>query len=207
VIDRLLGAALSEALGVPLSAATSRRLVRLSALSPEERRRHDGFASPERRREWRRGRAALKLLVGGDTAALRFPHPRLSLSHAAGRAVAVALDGAPPGVVGVGVDLEGPRRPREETARFFLDERERAWLAALAPAERPAELLRLWTVKEALFKADPDNDGGALADYALHAPGLPAGRARRGRRRFRYATKIVDAGTLSVAVAEDDHAH
>ena len=162
-------------------------------LSAGERAAFDRLTGELRRRDWLLGRAALKRLLGGaDTSTVRFPHPRLSLAHSGGVAVAAALDrGAPH--AGLGVDFELWRAPDARTARFFLHADER-------PREASG-LLRLWTVKEALFKATPANAGAQLLDYRLDDPGAAAGTARDGRgNAFRYASGMLPAGPLSVAV-------
>ena len=42
----------------------------------------------------------------------------------------------------------------------------------------PLHLLRLWCIKEAVFKANPGNAGQTLADYELARPGDARGEAR-----------------------------
>jgi acyl carrier protein/4'-phosphopantetheinyl transferase EntD len=166
-----------------------------AALTARERHLYAALRGDERRREWLTGRHALRVLLGllgldPDTAGYAFPHRRLSLSHAAGGALAAAAATAPPWLTGVGVDLEPPRPARPGTARFFLGDHELAWLRRLPPAGRAAEQLRLWTVKEALLKADPHNHRTVLRDYALSDPGARRGGAAVGHRppAFRYAT-------------------
>jgi 4'-phosphopantetheinyl transferase EntD len=56
-------------------------------------------------------------------------------------------------------------------ARLICDESERAWLAALPSECRASETLRLWTAKEALYKADPVQGDAIVAEYALAGPG------------------------------------
>lgn len=118
----------------------------------------------------RAGRAALRVaaaLAGlpGDPARYRFPHPRASVSHTerAG-AAAVLLDGP---ARGVGVDLEHDRPVRPGMARFYLSD-----------AEVTSDLLRLWTVKEAMFKADLDNAARMLRDYRAADPAYQCVSAR-----------------------------
>ena len=150
-----------------------------------------------RRPSWLRGRSALKRLLATlgsdeDTATIAFPHPRLSLTHSGGIAVAVSTE-----CQGTGIDLEGRRRLRPDTACFFLAlaERERSALAG-------ADLLRLWTVKEAVFKADVENGGRGLSDYVLADLQCAIGLARRrgGGRAFRYASLDWGRGVLTAAV-------
>lgn len=179
----------SRELGVPIRLHAARRTARLGALSPAERAQ---VPAGLRRQDWLLGRAALKaLLDGADTSMLRFPNRRLSLTHAAGLAVAVDAGG---GQAGVGVDYEGPRSPDPRSARFFLGEGER---------QCGGDLLRLWTVKESLFKATPDNAGAVMLDYEVADPRLLIGTATdRHGRVFRYTSRCLNEGWLTVAVCD-----
>jgi len=146
-----------------------------------------------RRTDWLRGRAALKLLLGqeSDTSTVTFPHRSLSLTHAAGWAVAAGCDADDGGHIGLGVDFEGGRRVDPRAARFFLRPHERG------------DLLRLWTVKEALFKATPDNGGAMLLDYEVADANALAGTASdRSGRRFRYTSAPLRQGWLTIAVGD-----
>jgi len=148
-------------------------------------------------RESTLGRAALDALrnrlgdVGGRP--LAFPHPRYSLSHSQGTAVAIGLFDAAPR--GIGIDLEWCRRVPAGAERFYLSDRERRRLAG-------ASRLCLWTLKEALFKADLANASTRLHHYELCTadPAHGLGVSRRGAL-FRYASLELDGGFLSVAVA------
>lgn len=158
--------------------------------------------SEPRRQDWRRGRAALRALLppGSDTADLVFPHRALSLSHAGGLAVAVRCD---EGVRGVGVDFE-PRRPAADlrVARFFLNPSERG------AATGAAALMRLWTIKEALYKAIPDNASCVLLDISLAEPGAACGDAAGPcGELLRYAAVDVADGHLAVAVCRAGSEH
>lgn len=135
--------------------------------------RYRRLASPERRRAWLAGRIAIKaarrqLGLCANASAMRFPDPSTSLTHVSGFAVAVAV---PEGALrGVGVDLEIPRVTTPRIERFFLTKRERAALA-----RRPAYLhgddrVRLWTVKEAVFKACPENHSLPLTSFEVENP-------------------------------------
>jgi hypothetical protein len=203
-----LSAWASEALGIPIAFALERRPLPEEGLSEGERARYAGFSLPRRREDWLRGRAALKTLLRSlgepeDTAGLAFPNARLSLSHSAGIAVAAGFRASPEGALGLGVDFEGRRPVKAATVRFYLSEAERSRPEAAALAE--SDLLRLWTVKEALYKADPGNRSrgwnlgayevaGSLADFA--------GSARvSGLLSFRYLSREVEEGFLSLAVS------
>lgn len=209
---------MGEALGLALVFAASRDLLDPTRLSPGERARLDAFPLARRREDWLRGRAALKSVLRAlelpeDTARIAFPHPRVSLTHSCGLAVAVGLPEAAgegslfppfPGTpAGIGLDYEARRVLRPETLRFFLSESERERLGGHPDAD---DLLRLWTVKEALFKANPGNreeDGRYLAKYLLEGPPAGAVGAARapGGRTMRYASAAAWDGMLSVAVS------
>jgi hypothetical protein len=92
-------------------------------------------------------------------------------------------------LAGVGVDLEGWREIEPGTARYFL-----------RPGE-DGDLLHLWTVKEALFKATPANAGVVFTDYAVDDPLAHEGTATdRQGRRFEYQSRRRPEGWLTVAV-------
>lgn len=100
----------------------------------------------------------------------RWPCPFASLTHSRDVAIAIAL---PPRVhaLGIGIDLEHDRPMKPDMARLICDRHERAWLESLPSERRDAELLRLWTAKEALYKADPAQGNAIVADYTLASPG------------------------------------
>jgi acyl carrier protein len=110
----------------------------------------------------RAGRYALRMAAAavglpGDPDGYRFPHPRASVTHT-GRAGAAAVLADGP-AAGVGVDLEHAQPVRPAAARFYLRDDE--------PHD---DLLRLWTVKEAMFKADSANATRMLRDYRADDP-------------------------------------
>jgi 4'-phosphopantetheinyl transferase EntD len=151
----------------------------------------------------RRALRVVRLCVGeAGPARLAFPHPCFSVTHAGRVGGAV---GCRPGTAnGVGVDFEPHRVVDDAIARFFLTASEQAWVASLDRGELSGELLRLWTVKEAVFKADLENHDAMLGDYQLDDPTATTGIARRVRGSKvtrRYTTVTVEGGVLSVAVA------
>jgi phosphopantetheinyl transferase len=205
-LENELGDYVSRALGVRLALSIATDPLDGEALTPAEARRLATLHTEARRDSWRRGRAALKRVLGKlgqphETAGLAFPHPRLSLTHSGSLAVAV---GGPAALDGIGVDLERDRPVRPEAARFFLTDDEQAWARALSPGEQRRQLLRLWTVKEALFKADPENQDAGLYEYRVDSPALHRGEgSRRGRAgRFSYVTCRFQTATLTVATLQ-----
>ena len=145
------------------------------------------------------------------------PHPRLSLTHTGDLAIAVGACCAQQ--AGIGVDIEYLRPIDIRSARFFLDDDELArwpgWAVqqGAGPAVQQVTLQRLWTVKEAVFKAHLANAGRQLRDYrisSLHPearagvlPGDPwIGRARCGPDTFGVRSLVVDDLILTVALCE-----
>ena len=185
-------------LGAPVVLRAATSPAEIEELSAGERRQLPE-AGGLRRRDWLLGRAALKqLMEGGDTSGVRFPHRCLSLTHSAGVAVAARADGDQ---AGLGVDLEGWQAPDPRITRFLLAEREQERYRAAGGS--PSDLLRLWTVKEALFKATPENAKVTFLDYELVEPAALIGQAvdRQGRR-FRYLSGALAEGWLTVAVCD-----
>ncbi len=203
ISEASFGNALLETFSIPIVVCVERQPFPENRLTPGETADLTKMTAPGRRESWLRGRAALKRLgaaigVGEDTSAFKFPHPKLSLTHSETWAVAIGSNSVK--LAGIGVDLEVKSIPKPEAARRFLNPSEMVWLRRMDELEHPRLLHRLWTVKEALFKADPGNQGKTLKDYALADPGFVAGRARRGDRLFHYASFEVPLGFLSVAV-------
>jgi 4'-phosphopantetheinyl transferase EntD len=162
----------------------------VTELSPGEIDLVSRLGSDERRASWRLGRAALKSVLSDlgedpDTSRLRFPHPRLSLSHSGGVAAALGL----PEGKGAGIDLE-TREPGEEAARRVLGD---------AFDGGPDDWQRLWTVLEAGFKADLANAGRTVNEYRPEDPAALEGVLRRGELRIRYGSVRAHGGWLTLA--------
>lgn len=151
------------------------------------------------------GRDALATALraaGRDTITVeRWPCAFASLTHSRDVAIAVAL---PPHVraIGIGIDLEHDRPMKPDMARLICDTHERAWLDTLPSERRDAELLRLWTAKEALYKADPTQGESIVAEYVLASPGdeITTG-GRRDSTHHATVTSLRQIGAvLSVAI-------
>jgi 4'-phosphopantetheinyl transferase superfamily len=170
--------------GPHLMVVSADRPLGVHELSPGEAGLHSALPGDHARRRWRTGRRALRgalTLVGldADTSTIRFPHRRVSLTYAGdGAAAVVAVDDRPERC-GIGIDRQLPAawRPSRSAARFLLTQAEARWLERAAGPDYGRVLLRLWTVKEALFKADPGNADRRLGDYRLADPGAGCGRA------------------------------
>jgi phosphopantetheinyl transferase len=176
-----LKSTLGEPLGVDLHFNVTSGQGSAAALSLADRQHYEAAESAVRASSWLLGRAALKSLraeVDGctDIDGLRFPNARFSLTHSADVALAVA---EPSGCLeGIGVDLEVDAHIQPAAARLFLTHREQEWLQSQALERWPYHLLRLWCIKEAVFKANPENAGKTLADHELAEPADPRGEAR-----------------------------
>jgi 4'-phosphopantetheinyl transferase EntD len=196
----------NKALDPSLRIVVSDAAVDESSLSPGEKLRASEFAGLPRRLAWLRGRAALKRLLSGwqlgnDTAALSFPHPRFSLTHSGNYAVAIGTTSRE--LVGIGIDFEITRFLRRGSARFFLTDGEQAWLRPLGESAVQSSLIRLWTIKEAVFKADPENRKTGLIDYEIEHPGEWTGTAflrADTDKVFLYSCLQVHEGFLSVGI-------
>ena len=192
-------------LGHRVHLALSTRPLNPECLTTAERGRLASFSVAARRIEWLTGRAALRRLrcrAGASFEATTGvpPHVPCSLTHSAGIAVAAAAHD--PARHRVGVDLELGRYPDSRAARWFLSKEEQRQLAGSTGGM--LRLLRIWTAKEALFKADPNNAGRVLADYVLSDPVAPVGRAYAAHcsGAFRYASLRVPGGYLSIALRD-----
>jgi len=199
--------AISPQHAIPVLLVASTTPLDARALTPGELTQVGALSGASRGAQWLTARRALRLALAGagrttDTSTYRFPSPVASLSHSADVAVAAVLAADRGSVVGVGVDIELGRVPDPRTASFFLTESELGWLESVPASTAPAVLTRLWTVKEALFKADPANAGTALRQYEVADPTAARGRATRaGEIDFQYVSLACPRGVISVAVA------
>lgn len=177
------------------------------ALSPEEEKQLLLLRNERRRESFIRGRHVLKNVLSKmgracETSVIGFPNRNLSLSHSRNCAVAVGV--ADNTVKGIGVDLEFMRETKDGMMRFFLTPEESEWLTALSESERNMQIIRLWTVKEALFKADMHNASLTMRDYKLVLPAVPMGKATRGVEEpyvFKYASFSVGDAWITVALS------
>jgi len=149
------------------------------------------------------GPAALAraLEAAGRPAVPAWPCAYASLTHSQDVAIAVALP-ADARADGLGIDLELDRPVKPGLARLLCDAHELAWLATVPEERRAAELLRLWTIKEALYKANPAQGDSIVANYAVASPGAEVSEGRRPDDAV-GATVLslrIDDATISVAL-------
>lgn len=198
---------LESTLGTPLGLHLRMRMasgpVREENLSTPARLRFESVKGTPRESAWLLGRRALETLhteVGDcpDIETLEFPNPRFSLTHSADVALAVADTSGALG--GIGIDLEMGTRIQAAAARFFLTRREQDWVQRQPAGRRSHHLLRLWCVKEAVFKANPENPGTVLGDHELLEPADSCGKARAATGRTMEYTSWCESRTC-VALA------
>ncbi|TNF92235.1 MAG: 4'-phosphopantetheinyl transferase superfamily protein [Gammaproteobacteria bacterium] len=197
-----LSHAFSQHLGRTLVIAVSSEPIQQELLGEKGRQIFQGFRYEKRRQEWSCGRHALLQVmrhVGDETDpdGLGFPHKRYSLTHSQGKAIAIA--DADSQLAGIGIDYESMRQMKPGVERFFLTDDERMDIQAVGNDD--TRLLRLWTIKEALFKADPKNGQRLLKDYHLQQPLEMHGAVSLHGSIFHYICMAVDDGFISVAIS------
>ena len=186
--------------------ATACRPLRESDLTVGELTVWKDLRGDERKITWLRGRRALRKLrvrqgYGADTSGLSFPSPQYSVSHSGKLSLAAGVRDT---VQGVGVDIELDRRPGTAFARFFMADDELKYIRGLRGHTASQRVLRIWTIKEALFKATPDNRSLVLRSFRLTDPNLKEGEAAvvsRPGLGLHYSSISLDDGQLSVAIS------
>jgi len=196
-----------------------------TSLSSAERLILSKFSHPVKQRTWLTGRAALKQILlrmgmNPDSSQIEFPHNRISLSHSGDYAVAIASPDK--SVFGLGVDLETASGINPKSVRFFLSAAENQSLTQREVST--SNLVQLWTVKEAIFKSDMDNQHRLLSDYQIidwpdrNCPGramrclqLCHGISRDGlpdqAAPFRFCLSDTPIGQMAIAIRKwrDNH--
>ncbi len=127
-----------------------------------------------------------------------------SHSHSKSHRLSVMAEG--PRLRAVGVDLESQLRPVD------LDLQQ--WL--LSPEERnllgPIDFLIAWVIKEALFKADPENQNQTIQNYRIEsylphrkqgAARTPSGKAQRFFWQVLQEPPSNESWFVGLAVSED----
>jgi len=173
-------------------------------LSDCEKERFLNLGSAARKLSWLRGRAALKQLLQyygekKDTSRVVFPNPNYSLTHSGRYAIAAGCKNPNQGI---GIDYEVDRYPRNEAMRFFLTSDEMDSINNLSESSKKNHLLRLWTVKEALFKSNLENSNTWYTEYVLKNPLDIVGEAfwPVSDKQFRYASVKTEKGYISMAI-------
>ncbi len=197
-------------------------------LSDEERARQQKFQGADQQHGFLLGRALMRRVLGKLSGtkpeALRFsrlptgkpllenaPELHFSLSHS-GRWIALAVSENE----AIGIDIEQPQKPRnfQRIARHYFHPQECALLDAPPRELMPVHFYRMWTLKEAFYKARGtgiseglgrvDFSGFHLGQRAQFAADLPG---RELPWQFFYAMfPLRDTSQLHLAVAGVDPA-
>lgn len=102
--------------------------------------------------------------------------------------------------LGCGIDFETQNSISDSALGLFLTDREISWCAK---RRFKFDLIELWTIKEAVFKADPDNQNSVLSDYEIVAPDESSARKlTAGGADFRFHCLRFESGVLSAAVVK-----
>jgi hypothetical protein len=174
----------------------------IKALTPTQSEAWNRLTAANRRLEWseaRRCEAILKSRLGGKSGGVDL---RTSISHtrAEGRPIVFAA-GVAGKIAGVGIDAEFSSRDITEAAAAKF----------VQPDERKfgLSLLQIWVIKEALFKANPQNDETTLIDYrietcdqhGLHGTALIDAKREAPAREFKFAWIDLQEWLVAVAVS------
>jgi len=189
---------INASLGIKISLAMETQPLKREALTSEEHHRVNQFKSKSRQDSWLRGRGALQSLKYRDTPPIIFPNARASITHSQQVAIAAVTDD--PSILGLGIDLEVGRFPKPESVRFFLNEDERDWITPFDESSAKMHRLRLWTVKESLFKANTMKRI-SLFHFRLEYPEKLTGKA--APYEMSYASFQVPGGYFSAAVLRE----
>jgi len=194
----------AEHLKIPMIVVRSDGDIESTRLNRAEHDRLAELRHERRRRDWLLGRNALKQVLtaldrGDDTTAVTFPDRQVSLTHGGDTAFAVGTSAAS---LGIGIDYEPLRKIDTRIARWFLNEPETSWLNEQPECDRVAQLVRLWTIKEAAFKSCPDNAGMTFKEFSIiDAAGAVTTVIAAGHGAcIRVASRGCAPGYLSIAI-------
>ena len=170
-----------------------------AALDAIDERRLIDFSTPQRKRQWLRGRHALlklakRLELNTPLSNLQPPCTGISLTHNGKWSIAAGIDSGRD----IGVDFEAWRNIDDAMLRWYLTPTEQGQLRIASQFTR----LRLWTIKEALYKANHTSCAFALTEFELEQVCAMTGLAFNNEIRFRYTSLVLRQGLLSIAIKE-----
>ncbi|QBY02950.1 4'-phosphopantetheinyl transferase superfamily protein [Thalassotalea sp. HSM 43] len=182
------------------------RPVLVSDLYPGEIAQLQQKSTAAARHQWCVSRRALKQVMtkmsgihNPDTSSLVFPNSIFSLSHSSKMSVACcALDAK-----GVGIDFEPWHSVSQNSWRWFLTANEVKQMQSLCIPKQWRQSIRLWSIKEALYKATPSRYQTAFIDYLLRPACNHTGVAIHKKwqtLQFQYRHYDLQDGALALAV-------
>ena len=194
-----IGAEIKQTFAVPLSLRITDQACDLNDLTESERKQLAHISNGVRRQSWLKGRKALKLTQREylDTSLLKFPVPNFSLTHSGDYALAIYL----PNGRGIGLDFQIHKPIKAGIEKFFLTKNELSWLSKQPIINYQDHILRLWTLKEAVFKADLHQT--KLKDYQVLNLGKKSGFIEKisESKSFKFKQFCLAAGSLSCVLA------
>jgi phosphopantetheinyl transferase len=145
-------------------------------LTDLEKRIYRQFTAEQRQESWLKGRNALSQIVQShERQEICFPNKMVSVSHSGGLALAFKATG----FAGVGVDLQEERPFKAGLQTRFLQECELQFTNKL-------KTLQLWSIKEAVFKANFGNSGTYLKNYQITGFTHESGQAVYRAKSFEF---------------------
>ena len=193
---------LKRRLNKSIRLASARAPLAEKFLDSTDQQRLASFTTVERKNQWLRGRRALSAVAEANNfesplSSLNPPCSGFSLTHNGKISVAAGIGASQ----GIGVDFESWRQLETAMLRWFLTATEQQQLTVPSNFTR----LRLWTVKEALFKASAENQDLLLTDLEVYQVTAMTGRARnctRANSSLHYTSFMLRQGLLSIAIEE-----
>lgn len=130
--------------------------------------------------------------LGLEHQKINFPNECISLSHSKNHVVVVRING----FKGVGIDIQF-KKPQEKSSKSKLLKR-----IAFKDLKKSTEedVLKVWTIKEALFKANMQNKNTYLSEYKLIDNTCAEFEKDGMKVRFEYICFDFDEFLLSCAV-------
>lgn len=189
----------SRALQIPISLVSARKPLLSSTLDLADEQRLIEFSTPQRKQQWLRGKHAIlklaqKLDLNIPLSRLHPPCTGISLTHNGKWSIAAGIDNGQ----SIGVDFESWHQIDDAMLRWYLTPDEQRQMKTASQFTR----LRLWTIKEALYKANHSSREFALTDFELEQVSALTGKACGPDKRFRYTSLILRQGLLSLAITE-----
>ncbi|MFN8016337.1 MAG: 4'-phosphopantetheinyl transferase superfamily protein [Acidimicrobiia bacterium] len=123
-----------------------------------------------------------------------------SISHGKKTAYAASAD-KNSGILGLGIDFEEIRDLKPRAAKFYLTLNELEKLNIDSDEDR----IKLWTIKEAIFKAAPNNNNLVLRDFEITQLNSTSGFASQRNKNdhiFEFVYQKENDGILSIAICK-----
>jgi hypothetical protein len=196
ILDKKLIETLEKAAKILIPTEESKILVRsigevlspaeINRLTPDQKKKFSKITNPTRKREWSESRRCEWELK--DYSVRSFSHSGQN------EEATVFAWGAHSAVRGIGIDAElVAREITEATAQKFVSDEERK--LGLTP-------LQIWTIKEAVFKSNPDNKDTLVSQYLISSfdAAKGSGEASGPKKDFySFSVREIERWVISLA--------